>query len=140
MIMAAATNQPPNAAGGALTRVGTAVSPANASAQLRFNTSGIAETAPTNGVFSTEFTWKTDLTRAASEYEVECTPTSGSFSTSAAGSGVYVGLGSSRTWVRNRTTDGAGSTAVSGTFSIRHVASGAIVATGTFSLTAQVTV
>lgn len=140
MIMAAACNQGPNAAAAAVSQIGFATSPANALAQMRWNSNGDCEKAPTSGVFSVDHTWRTDLTRPAGDYEVEVTPTSGSFSSAAAASGVYVNLGSTQTWARNRTNDAAGSTAVSGTYSIRHVASGAIVASGTFSLTATVVV
>lgn len=130
----------PNAAGGAITQTGVAVTPANASAQLRFSTNGDVETAPTSGIFALEYTWRTDLVRPTSAYEVELTPTSGSFSSAAAGSGVFIDLSATRTWARNRSDDTAGSDVCSGTFSIRHVASGLVVANGTFNLTATVNI
>lgn len=131
-------NSAPIAAAAAVSQTGIAVTPANAIAQARWNTDGNCETAPTSGIFSVDHVWRTDPVRPSSEFEIELTPTSGSFSSSAAGSGVYVNLGSTQTWARNRTSDTPGSTAVSGTYTIRHAPTGLVVASGTFSLTATV--
>ena len=130
----------PQAAAAAVSQTGIATSPANASAQIRWNTSGVCEKAPTSGTFSTDHTWKTDAVRPSSDYEIQLTVTSGSFSSAAAASGVYIDLSATRTWVRNRTNDAAGSDTVSGTYTIRHVASGLVVASGTFTVTATVLV
>jgi hypothetical protein len=124
----------PQAFATAVSQIGTALNPADAHATLRWNTNGDCEGAPTSGIFSTKHTWRTDLSRPVGDYEIELTNTVGTFTTSAAGSGVYIGLGSTRSWSRSET--GLGTSTVSGTYSIRHVASGLVVATGTFSLQA----
>ena len=131
---------PPNAAAAAVSQTGIATSPANASAQVRWNTTGDCEKAPTSGTFVLDHVWRTDLTRPVSEYEIQLTVTSGSFSTAAAGSGVFIDLSATRTWVRNRTNDAAGSDVVQATYTIRHIATGVVVASGTVQLTATVVV
>jgi hypothetical protein len=130
----------PQAYAEATSQNGIASSPANASAQLRWNTNGDCEGAPTSGIFATKHTWRTDLTRPVGDYEIELTNTSGTFSVAAAGSGVYIALSSTRVWSRARTSDLNGTDTVSGTYSIRHIASGLVVASSTFSISAQVIV
>jgi hypothetical protein len=128
----------PHAFGANVSQSGIAITPANASASLRWTAAGECEGAPTSGTFASKHTWRTDLVRPASDYEIQLTNTVGTFSTSAAGSGVFINLGSTRTWTRTRTSDVVGSDTVSGTFSIRHASSGLVVASGTFSMTATV--
>lgn len=118
-----------------ITRSGIATSPANASASARLNTNGDAESAPTSGTFSVEFTWKAPWA-AAGDYECRMTTVSGTLSSGTAGS--WQSLSSTRTWVRNRTNDAAGTDTYVGTLEIRHAATQIVVASCTVTLSAQV--
>lgn len=129
---------PPYAANGqAVDRTGLATSPANATASFRMNSSGVAESAPTSGTFSTEFTWKAPWATAG-DYEVKMDPTSGSFTSGT--TGTYQALSSSRTWTKTRTNDADGTDTVVATCTIRHAASQLVVATFTVTLNATVVV
>lgn len=130
----------PNAAAAAVSQTGIATSPANATASVRWNTSGACEKAPTSGTFSTDHTWRTDLVRPVGDYEIQLTVTAGTFTSAAAASGVYIDLSATRTWTKTRTNDAAGSDVVTATYTIRHVATGIVVASGSVSLTATVIV
>lgn len=113
-----------SADGVGFTQSGQAVSPANALASFRFLTDGFVESAPTNNVFAQQFRWLTGA-GTPGQYYVSVTPTSGSFSSSAAGSGVLIDLSATRTWARNRTNDAAGTTRVTATVNIYGDSAGA---------------
>lgn len=133
-----------SARGQTVTRTGTAVSPANASAQMRFidlsvsgNVSHLVQSAPTNGTFSDEFAWLTGA-GPSSSYYVRVTPTSGSFSSSS-GVNTWLQLGATLTWARNRTSDTPGTTTVVATVEIAGDPAGAIIL-ASFTLTLNATV
>lgn len=133
-----------SARGQNVTRAGTAISPANASAQMRFatittsgNDSYVVQSAPTSGIFSDEFEWLTGA-GAPGHYYVRVTETSGTFSSGSA-TGTWLSLDATRTWARNRTSDTPGTTSVTATVEIAADSAGArILASFTVTLNATV--
>lgn len=118
-----------------VTRSGTAVSPANATASFRMNSSGVAQSAPTSGTYADEFTWLTE--GANSDFESRMTTVSGSLTSGTAAT--WEALSTTRTWSRNRTSDVAGTTTYVGTLEIRRVSDSVVVASCTITLNATVT-
>lgn len=107
-----------------------AVSPSTATTSFTLNSNG-AYTSNT-GVSGT---WKIGG-GLGSSYEARLTVTSGSFS--GGSTGVWVSLGSDRTWSVSRST--LGSTSASGTLEIRDATSGLVFTSSTLTLTAEVDV
>lgn len=116
-------------------RGGTALSPATALAQIRLNTNGNCESAPTNGVFVTEFVWLTGI-NPPSGYECRATLTSGTFTGGIAGS--WLSLGSTQTWSRNRSDDAVGTTSCTFTLEIRSASTLTILASASMTMNATV--
>ena len=78
---------------------------------------------------------------SASDYEIACTAiASGSWDVAAAGTGAYVGLGTSRVWRVTRTAmEGTGVDAVNSTFRIREIADTANFVEATVTASAEIT-
>lgn len=108
-----------------------AVSPSTATSSFTLNSNGAYTSTPA-GVSGT---WKIGG-GLGSSYEARLTVISGSFS--GGSTGVWLSLGSDRTWSVSRST--LGSTSASGTLEIRDATSGIVFTSSTLTLTAEVDV
>ena len=101
--------------------------PADASASYSLTSAGLEDVVPGGSG-----TWL--LSGSASDYEVRATVVSGSVTSGTLNT--WLGLGTTRTWTRTRTT--VGSSAVTLQIEIRLAATGTVIATAQTTLTAQV--
>lgn len=103
----------------------------SASASYRITNGGIVQTG-LSGTYSFYETW-CNPTSAAADFEVFATLTSGTLSSGTTGS--WLGLGTTRTWTRNRTTVGVSSAVL--TMDVRRVGTTTVLDTWTVTLDAE---
>lgn len=118
-----------------VSQAGAAVTPSNASAQLRMSADGKVYTAPTSGVFVEKFTWLTG-SGDADDYEAFIEVTSGSLTGGTVGSWFSLGTGTTTGLVNS--SDTPGQITAGGNLKIRRASDEVVLAESTFGLSATV--
>lgn len=108
---------------------GSATTPDDATAVYSVNSNGTV-----TGSGFTSYTWL--LIGNASDYEIRATETSGTVTVGTVGT--WLSLGTSRTWEKTRTLNGAGTAEVTLSVQIRRASDLEVLDTTTVTLTAEV--